>query len=592
MEITSKNNKLIRKTILAMFGGSLAAMITTAFAQMADTLLAGIIFGKYAVAAVAVGLPIINIFQALTQTIVNGASIKMNIAAGKGKNEEVRHCFAVSIFFTVLMGLLFILVCQFFAVWLVRLFGGSPEVAETATWYLRGASGCIIMGTLNLFLLKTLALFGRQKVIFRAALTAILLNIVFSLFFIKLLPENMAIMGLGMGTWFGGFAATFTSYLSLKKYNLSLKFKFKDVRFSELKEFFQYGLPSSGNNLADGVISGVVNNLIVGGFENGVIALSMYTAVKTVAGFATTVIHAINLSAAPLFGIMYGSRDKNGIVRAYKESLRLAMIVFGICAALILSCSPLLAKVYDMQGVTDFYIGLAVCVLVYLPLTALVRINTQLFEAMEKPVMGFMYSCLPDSVIFPILLALLLPVLGYNGMWIAYSLNAIPFMLALYLIRSVKNKTLKLSFDRIFCLDKEIRDNVPKIDISISSDNRDVTFISKTVYDFLIDEGVSSKTAHTTALCLEELAADFVEHSEEHDSRKAKKVIMDIKLFSDEDKLRTIIRNEASMHNPLDFELDNESFRKMGVKLAQKLAHSINYSYVYKMNIVTIDINK
>jgi hypothetical protein len=56
--------------------------------------------------------------------------------------------------------------------------------------------------------------------------------------------------------------------------------------------------------------------------------------------------------------------------------------------------------------------------------------------------------------------------------------------------------------------------------------------------------------------------------------------------------LRTIIRNESAAYNPLDFELDNESFRKMGVKLAQKLAHSINYSYVYKMNIVTIDINK
>jgi hypothetical protein len=245
-----------------------------------------------------------------------------------------------------------------------------------------------------------------------------------------------------------------------------------------------------------------------------------------------------------------------------------------------------------MQGSTDFIIGLAICMFAYLPLTALVRITTQFFEAMEKPVMGLLYSTIPDSVIYPIMLALLLPVLGYNGMWISYSLSAIPFIIGLYLVRSIKDKSLKLSANRMFCLDQEIRDNVPKIDISISSDNRDVTFISEKVFNFLKDEGVDQRTAHTTALCLEELAADFVEHTVEADAKKGKKVIMDIKLFADEDMLRTIIRNESTAYNPLDFELDCESFSKMGVKLAQKLAHSIQYSHVYKMNIVTIDIAK
>jgi hypothetical protein len=67
---------------------------------------------------------------------------------------------------------------------------------------------------------------------------------------------------------------------------------------------------------------------------------------------------------------------------------------------------------------------------------------------------------------------------------------------------------------------------------------------------------------------------------------------MDIKLFADESMLRTIIRNESAMYNPLDFELDGESFSKIGVKLAQNLADNITYNYVYRMNIVTIDINR
>ena len=227
---------------------------------------------------------------------------------------------------------------------------------------------------------------------------------------------------------------------------------------------------------------------------------------------------------------------------------------------------------------------------VYLPLTAFVRIITQFFESIEKSLMGLLYSMIPDSIIFPILLFILLPILGYNGIWISFSLNAIPFIFVLYLIRSISAKSLTLSYDRIFCIDEEIRDNVPKIDISITSVNRDVSFISDKVYTFLIAEGVEHRIAHTTALCLEELAADFVEHTAEEHTKKSENTIMDIKLFADNDMLRTIIRNESSMYNPLDFELDGESFKKMGVKLAQKLAHSIKYNYVYKMNIVTIDI--
>lgn len=593
MVLANQNNKLIRKSILSMFPGSLAAMVTVSVAMMADTILAGAIFNKFAIAAVAVGMPIINIFQALTQTIINGSSIKMNVSAGKGENDEVNKSYASSIFYTVICGLIFVAVAILFAEKLVVAFGGTEEVADLAAWYLRGSAGCIVIGNLNMFMSKTLALYGEQKVIFRSSFLAVALNVVFSLIFTKILPENMAIMGLGFGTWIGGGIAALSSHLSLRKYGLTLKFKLKDAKISSLIGFIHHGLPSSGNNLADGVVSGIVNNIIVNGFKNGVVALSVFTAVKSISMFATSIIMAINLSATPLFGIMYGSRDKNGIVRSYKESIRLSVIALLICSVVIAIISPFLSGVFDMRGETNFYIGLLICTFVFLPLTAIVRITAQFFESIEKPGMGLLYSAIPDSVIFPILLVILLPLIGYTGIWISYSLNAIPFLIGLYALRSVKNKTLRLSYDRFFCLDEEIRDNVPKIDISIKSNNKDVSFISEEVHTFLAQEGVEAKTAHTTALCLEELSADFVEHTAETvDTKKAEKVIMDVKLFSDKDMLRIIIRNEADKYNPLDFELDSESFRKMGVKLAQRLAQNIKYTYVYRMNIITIDIAK
>jgi len=244
-----------------------------------------------------------------------------------------------------------------------------------------------------------------------------------------------------------------------------------------------------------------------------------------------------------------------------------------------------------MSGVPQFRTGVIVC-LCFLPLLLAVRVMTQTFEATEKAGMGLTYSILPDSVIYPLLLLVLLPKLGYMGIWLAYAANSLPFLVLLYLIRSLGQKSFRFSADRMLALDKSIRDNVPMLDISILSSNADATGISGQVHEFLKEENVSERTAYMAALCLEELAADFVEHTQTENIKDAEKTIMDIKLFSDEDSLRIVIRNAAPAYNPLDFQLDNETFSKIGVKLVQKVSRHIDYSHVYKMNIITIDLEK
>ena len=185
-----------------------------------------------------------------------------------------------------------------------------------------------------------------------------------------------------------------------------------------------------------------------------------------------------------------------------------------------------------------------------------------------------------------------LPLLQYNGLWIAYNLCAVPFFLVLYLIHVVRHKSPRLSWDSVLRLDESIRDNVPMLDISIQASNTDVTGISGRIHHFLLAEGAGKRTAYMTSLCLEELAADFVEHTMRETPDKAERTIMDIKLFSDEDSLRIVIRNAASRYNPLDFTLDEQTFSKVGVKLVQKVSRRIDYTYVYGLNIVTIDIDK
>lgn len=587
------SNRLIRKTILRMFPSSFAATITVSIALMMDTLLAGAMLGQQAIAAVAIGLPVINIFQALTQTVFSGAAVKLAVHAGRGDRRSMNQTYSLGFVSTVVLGLIFILVCLSLAPALTRLFGGAgnAEVAAQATLYLRGASVCILMGSLNTYLSKVLALYGYQKAVFRSALIAMVGNIVFSVLYIWLLPDELAIAGLGIGTWTGGTVACICSYLSIKAYKIPLRFKFQDVNMKELPEIVRRGISTSSNNLADGVVAGLVNNIIVSGFGGDTLALSVYTAVKGVYSFGVAAVLGTTTASAPLFGILYGARDKNGLLRTVKEGLKVGIAASIAWCGLLIALIPVLARFYGMEGTPQFQSGVVMCLL-FMPLCLLMRILIQLFESTEKTGMGMLYAIVPDSVIYPILLALVLPVLQYNGIWLAYSANAIPFLIGLYLIRSLRHKTLRMSVDRILCLDETIRDNVPVLDISILSSNTDVTGISEQVQDFLMTEDVSKRTSYMAALCLEELAADFVTHAEQENLKEAARTIMDIKLFSDETSLRIIIRNAAKPYNPLDFELDDSSFAKVGVKMAQKFSRHIDYAYVYRMNIITIDLDK
>ena len=57
----------------------------------------------------------------------------------------------------------------------------------------------------------------------------------------------MKIAGLGFGTWMGGALACTFSYCTLRKYNLSVKFKLKELKFSEFIGFIRLGISTSGN---------------------------------------------------------------------------------------------------------------------------------------------------------------------------------------------------------------------------------------------------------------------------------------------------------------------------------------------------------
>lgn len=584
------SNRLIRKSLLRTYPAAFAATLAGSMSLMCDSLLAGSLISQIAIAAVAIGNPITGVFRSLIQSIANGASVQLTVCTGRNDKEGTNRAHSLGIIGSVIFGILLMLVALLFADVLVLLFGGASNAtaADMAALYLRACAPMIVCSALNIYFGRTLPVFGCQKDSFMISLFGIITNILFSILFVKILPAEKAIAGLGIGTSISSALQVVMAFVIIRLRRIPLRFRLYKFQVKEIISVLKLGIPSSSNNLIDGLIAAVINNIILAGFGGDTMALSVYSAVKGVFTFAQAASMTSVVSSGPLFGLLYGARDKNGLRRSLRESFFIGLAFSILWASVMLLLLPILMKFYGMPGNPLVRSGVYVTFL-FLPVLLALRVMTTLFESTERFSMGMLYSILPDSIIYPLMLVVLLPIWGYTGIWIAYGANGIPFFILLYIIRSLKNRSGKMTFDRFICLDESVRDNVPRLDISIRANSEDISNISSQVNNFLKAD-VSERTAYMSALCLEELAADFAGHTEtEKDSREE---IMDIKLFLDEKHVRIILRNAAERYNPLDFEFDSESFSKVGVKLVQKVAKRIDYSYVYKMNIVTIDLAK
>lgn len=585
------NNKLIQKSITRVFPACFAATLAASVSLMMDSLLAGSLIGALSIAAVAIGNPVLNILKALVQTISCGAAVQITVNTGRGDQKEINRAYSMGVFGTLALGILAMLVCLVAAAPLVQLFGGSAdaEAARQAALYIVTCSVSVVFSSVNYYMGKVLSVYGCQKQVFFNAMVSVFGNLIFSTLFVKLLPDELAIGGLGIGTSIATVICCCISFIIVRVKKLPLKLSLKSLNLKDALEAIRLGIPSSGNNLADGVVSGIVNNIILAGFGGATTPLAVYTAVKAVFSFAQATCVGTALATGPLFGLLYGARDRSGLCRTLREGYKVGLLFTAGWCVLLAALLPLFARFYGMTGNGDMRTGVIVCLL-FTPVLLALRIMTQLFESTGKVAMGIAYSVVPDSIIYPLLLLVLMPKLGYTGIWLSLGGNGILFLLLMYLIRSLKNRTTKMTLDRMLCLDESIRDNVPKLDISIMATTEDTTAFLEQVHDFLKQEQVSERCAYITALCLEELAVDFVQHTQERQSKKGE--IVDIKLFSDEDTLRLVIRNAAKPYDPLQFDHEAKNENKIGVKLAQQVAQRIDYTYAFSLNIVTIDIAK
>ena len=343
------------------------------------------------------------------------------------------------------------------------------------------------------------------------------------------------------------------------------------------------GFPASADNMIDSICGSVVNNIILSAFTGGTSVLALVTIVKTILSLVRTVGRGVFTATEPVVGILHGSRDNEGIKKVFHTSLRTGLVYASALAAILIALQTPLLRFYNISGNPNARTGLIMIAISGL-LFVVSYVFNSIYEATGRVSLALLVAVIPDSILYPLFIPVLSRIFGITGIWMAMGYSFIPFFIVFYLVFVVINRKFPVPLERLLVLKKQERST--ELDVSIPTDAENISFVSEEIQNFYLKHGAPTRVAYLCALCMEEIAADYLAHRAESGT-SGKKSYMDIKAFHDSDKIEIVLRNYDEPYNPLVFEADEENFSKIGVTMVQNISKEINYSYAFHLNVVT-----
>lgn len=414
---------MIRKNLLEMYPGAALYGLSFNIMLMLDSILAGIVTGADGIAAVAIGVPGYGLPVALVYALIHGTSLRMIWAKGRADEEGFRRIFRGGLTFVAVTGLLFYILIMVFSRQLVLLSGGdmaSEKTVREAVVYLRACAPIAFTTAISVVLQETLCVMGYQS--YRALLNfiSVLSNLAISIPLLLILPEGYKLAALGIGTSAAGFIQFVSGLVLLRMNDIRIRFRILFYRWGEIIETIRCGVPASADYIAENVVMGIQNNLVLSAFPSEPLILPTVEVVCNLAYFATGAIKGAAYAAAPLFGVFFALKDRSGIKKTWRESFLLGLFMSVLWAGLFYLCLPWLCDAYGMTLSEDIRRGMMIC-LVLAPFVHMVSLFTMYYETIRRFGLSLLFSIVPDSILYIILMAILIPLLGKDGIW--FSVN-------------------------------------------------------------------------------------------------------------------------------------------------------------------------
>lgn len=583
----SRSRSFIKGFIYRMMPAVIISHIARYFCTTVDTAITGKFLGDTAVAAEGFVTPIIMLVVALAGVMAAGNSIICSNESGKGDVEEINRTFSTTLTVSLIMSVAVTAVVLIFSRQ-ICLFMGLKEGTELFAMthqYMCGYVPLMPGLTVIMILPGLLNIEGDNKTGIIATSIAFVLDIVFDILNVTVIHGG--VLGMALATTISYYIAlTVMVILYLGKKHV-VRFSLKYVDLKRVVKVLPYGTPTMVNNLCMGVITGVVNAMLLKyGSEDYVAA---FTIIYRIGMLLLCFVTGMGELTSVVTGIVNGEEDRKGLKEILTVFFRLTTAVSIALIVIVFLIGGLPAKLFTSDtAVTDIAgVGLKIFSL-HLLFRSILICYVGYLRGIRKYMIGNILL-----IVFAALCSLaasVLPVFfGVNGVWFCYTAGSFLAVVIVLVYIGATTSRSPFSFDAATLKSSDYGIDEQDYKEEMIGSVEHLCCFSRESSAFVKSHGGDDKQAHAIALCIEEMGKNIINYAFEG----KKKDMMSVKLMFTDDMFRLRFRDNGRHFNPDEFrdmQSGGGSVNNFGIRMVYGVASEVTYLNTMHYNNLLIKI--
>lgn len=589
MREQSSEFKLLTRLFFKLLPYQVLLIVITAVNGIIDSLYASNAIGEKAMSAIGLYGPLNHYLYAASIMFVSGSQILYGRYLSRERN-HINSIFTVNVLISFGLGLLttIILVAAALTGGTRVLVSEEPDLTMLNKYILGQAIGlpALVVGQ-QLF--SFLSLENQKKRTMIASIACFVSNGILDHIFIVVFP--LGTFGLGLSSSISNYVFLLILALYYLTGKSEWKFSFKVCEWKDAFSIVKLGYPGAISRFVEMFRCLIVNFLVIK--HVGTVGVSAFAASNSLLAVIWAVPFGMVAVARMLFSISIGEHDRKSLVNVMKIVFTKCMLLtIAIDALLIIFAGPLTmmffqdkaSAVYEMT-VMGFRI-LPLC----MPL-AVISLHFACFtQSSERKVLSIVLPVIDGAVGVTACSFILIPVLKLNGLYISNVLNGFICFAVIVVFAWIEKKRFPTSVEGLMAIPDRIGvSEDQRIDITVRS-IAEVVEISGRVIDFCRSRGIDERRSFYAGLCMEEMAANIVEHGFTKDKKSHS---VDIRVIATGEKLILRLRDDCAEFDPTQRAkaMETDAYGKnIGIKLVYRIADTVDYQNLLGLNVLTISV--
>lgn len=405
--------KHLKKTYFSMSLPVVFGLIVTLIYNLADTYFITATGDDLLIAGVSLCSPLFTALMAFGNIFGQGGSSVISRLLGQKEDHKVRQVSSFCFYIAIITGIVLAVILLTFRIPLMTLMGVREETLKHASdYYVVLALGApvIVLSFIHANLVRCEGMSAQSMI---GSILGSIVNIILDPILISVL--GMGTKGAAIATVIGYLCSVIYLFLVVKKKSANLSTSPRDIMISlpHLSQIMGVGISAALANLMSSVSVALLNNALLTYGNKSIAAMGIVLKIVMIAQLILT---GFAFGSVPLFGYLYGSKNKEKI-----RELTRFIILFMSSLAVIFTLALGLGRtaLMNMFSKDAEIIGLGGEMLLWQVLgnifAGLVLFFTVMFQATGKSIPALVMSVSRQGVIYFVCIFIMSRLLGYSG---------------------------------------------------------------------------------------------------------------------------------------------------------------------------------